>query len=223
MCTGPRSTPSARSIPTCSRKRRPTSDATEGSLPARCSASPYSMCPPPRAPWLWRILIPPRTLRSWHCRAKPERSSRARSIPPSSPTTSRYAQRLQLGKDRIDALMRQYDLTALLFANSGNAVIGAKAGYPAVTVPAEYQPANRRPFNVAFLWQAWREPTVIGYYDYEQATELANRLRRSTPASSIPPPRSAAATLAVPGTAADPVALPLRLRTGSAHLHQHDR
>ena len=50
------------------------------------------------------------------------------------------------------------------------------------TVPAGYAPANRRPFGVSLLGQAWSEPTLIGYaYAYEQAT----RLRR--PPSEINP------------------------------------
>jgi hypothetical protein len=38
----------------------------------------------------------------------------------------------------------------------GQRGIGAKAGYPSITVPAGYQANNRRPFNIAFLGQAWR-------------------------------------------------------------------
>ena len=76
-------------------------------------------------------------------------------------------------KDRIDALMADQNLTALLFANSGSAGIGAKAGYPSVSVPAGYQASNRRPFNIAFLGRAWSEPVLLGYaYDYEQASQL---------------------------------------------------
>jgi amidase len=104
-------------------------------------------------------------------------ASQAVDLGPDSADTVKYkadrAQDLADSKDRIDALMREHDVTALLFPNSGSAVIGAKAGYPSVSVPAGYQAANRRPFNIAFLGQAWSEPTLIGYaYDFEQATEL---------------------------------------------------
>jgi hypothetical protein len=34
--------------------------------------------------------------------------------------------------------------------------IGAKAGYPSITIPAGYHANNLRPFNIAFLGQAWR-------------------------------------------------------------------
>ncbi|MFF3750935.1 amidase family protein [Streptomyces sp. NPDC002018] len=104
-------------------------------------------------------------------------NSQAKDLGPDSEDTAVYranrAQDLADSKDRIDAVMRDNGLTALLFANSGSAGIGAKAGYPSVSVPAGYQAANRRPFSISFLGQAWSEPALVGYaYDYEQATEL---------------------------------------------------
>lgn len=104
-------------------------------------------------------------------------ASQANDITPGSADTVKYladrAQDLLDSKGRIDAVMSANDLTALLFANSGSAGIGAKADYPTVLVPAGYQASNRRPFSIAFLGQAWSEPTLIGYaYAYEQATLL---------------------------------------------------
>lgn len=104
-------------------------------------------------------------------------ASQAIDLSPGSGDTAKYladrAQDLADSRDRIDALMAANDLTALLFANAGSAAIGAKAGYPTITVPAGYQAPNRRPFNIAFLGQAWSEPTLIGYaYAYQQATNL---------------------------------------------------
>jgi amidase len=103
--------------------------------------------------------------------------SQAMDHSPDSADTATYeadrAQDLADSKDRIDTVMKDNSLTALLFANSGSAAIGAKAGYPTISVPAGYQAANRRPFSISFLGQAWSEPTLIGYaYDYEQATKL---------------------------------------------------
>jgi hypothetical protein len=67
---------------------------------------------------------------------------------PGSADTAKHAadraQDLADSKDRIDAVMAANDVTALLFAGSGSAGIGAKAGYPSITVPAGYQAANRR-------------------------------------------------------------------------------
>jgi amidase len=104
-------------------------------------------------------------------------ASQAKDLSPGSADTTKYqadrAQDLADSKGRIDPLMSQYNLTALMFANSGSAGIGAKAGYPSITIPAGYQASNRRPFNVTFLGQAWSEPTLVGYaYAYEQASLL---------------------------------------------------
>jgi amidase len=104
-------------------------------------------------------------------------ASQAKDITPGSADTVKYladrAQDLADSKGRIDALMSASNLTALLFANSGSAGIGAKADYPSISIPAGYQASNRRPFNIALLGQAWSEPTLIGYaYAYEQATLL---------------------------------------------------
>lgn len=104
-------------------------------------------------------------------------ASQAKDLSAGSADTIKYladrAQDLADSKDRIDALMSASNLTALLFANSGSAGIGAKAGYPSISIPAGYQASNRRPFNIAFLGQAWSEPTLIGYgYAYEQASKL---------------------------------------------------
>lgn len=103
--------------------------------------------------------------------------SQALDLSPTSADTARYladrAQDLVDSKDRIDALLADQSLTALLFANSGSAAIGAKAGYPSITVPAGYQAGNRRPFNIDLLGPAWSEPTLISYaFAYEQATKL---------------------------------------------------
>jgi len=104
-------------------------------------------------------------------------ASQAKDITPGSADTVKYladrAQDLADSKGRIDALMSASNLTALLFANSGSAGIGAKADYPSISIPAGYQASNLRPFNIAFLGQAWSEPSLIGYaYAYEQASLL---------------------------------------------------
>jgi amidase len=104
-------------------------------------------------------------------------ASQTKDLSPGSADTVKYqadrANDLTISKGRIDPLMQSNNLTALLFANGGSAGIGAKAGYPSVSVPAGYQAANRRPFNIVFLGQAWTEPLLVGYaYDYEQATKL---------------------------------------------------
>ena len=104
-------------------------------------------------------------------------AAEAVDLSPGSADTAKHAadraQDLADSKDRIDAVMAANDVTALLFAGSGSAGIGAKAGYPSITVPAGYQAANRRPFSLSLLGPAWSEPTLIGYaYAYEQASAL---------------------------------------------------
>ncbi|MDX3094736.1 amidase family protein [Streptomyces sp. ME19-03-3] len=126
-------------------------------------------------------------------------AAQARDLGPDSADTVEYkaarARDLEESRDRIDALMAEHEVTALLFVNSGSSSIGAKAGYPSVTVPAGYLAANRRPFNITFLGRAWSEPLLIGYaHDYEQAT----RLRR--PPSAVNPTLSRRRSPAVPPT-----------------------
>jgi amidase len=104
-------------------------------------------------------------------------ASQAKDLSAGSADTAKYkadrANDLAISKDRIDSVMQTNNLTTLLFANSGSAGIGAKAGYPTISIPAGYQAANRWPFSISFLGQAWSEPTLMGYaYDYEQATKL---------------------------------------------------
>jgi amidase len=95
--------------------------------------------------------------------------------------------------------MQANNLTALMFANSGSAGIGAKAGYPSITIPAGYQAANRRPFNIAFLGKAWSEPTLVGYgYAFEQATKL----RR--PPSQLNPSLFGCAVIGAENSSCDP-------------------
>jgi amidase len=104
-------------------------------------------------------------------------TAQAMDLSPDSADTARYradrAQDLASSRDRVDAAMSEHDVTALLFAGADSAHLGALAGYPSITVPAGYETANRRPFNISLLGRAWTEPTLIGYaYAYEQSTHL---------------------------------------------------
>jgi amidase len=102
-------------------------------------------------------------------------ASQAMDLSPGSADTARYAAHrardLADSRDRLDEVMARHDVGALLFAGSGGSSIGAKAGYPSVSVPAGYRAANRRPFAVCFLGTAWAEPALVGYaHAYEQAS-----------------------------------------------------
>ncbi|HEX3814135.1 MAG TPA: amidase family protein [Mycobacteriales bacterium] len=113
-------------------------------------------------------------------------ASEAKDLGPDSADSAGYAADraadLAASKVRIDEALRANNLTAMLFANANGAAIGAKPGYPSVSVPAGYEAANRGPFSIMFLGQAFSEPTLVGYaFDYEQAS----RARR--PPSTINP------------------------------------
>ena len=70
----------------------------------------------------------------------------------------------------IDYTMNLYKLDALLFPNTRNASISAKAGYPSITVPAGYTKEGK-PVAVTFAGMAYSEPTLIKVaYSFEQAT-----------------------------------------------------
>jgi amidase len=70
----------------------------------------------------------------------------------------------------IDPTMKNYKLDALIFPNTRNAAISAKAGYPSITVPAGYTKEGK-PVAVTFAGMAYSEPTLIKVaYSFEQAT-----------------------------------------------------
>jgi amidase len=95
------------------------------------------------------------------------------------------ARDLELSKDEIDRAMADNKLDALLFGANFGAAVGAKAGYPSITVPGGYYSTDilpQVPFGVTFLGQAWSEPRLIALaYAYEQATQLR------TPPPETPP------------------------------------
>lgn len=104
-------------------------------------------------------------------------AAQAMDLSPGSADTVRHdadrARDLADSRDRLDGVMAEHDVSALLFAGVGSASIGAKAGYPSVSVPAGYRAANRRPFAIALLGTAWSEPALIGYaHAFEQAADV---------------------------------------------------
>jgi amidase len=96
----------------------------------------------------------------------------------------------------IDAVMKKYQLDALLFPGPGSAAIAAKPGYPTVIVPFGLVPnappppapqfpegfaAKPTPFGVGFTGLACSEPRLIELaYAFEQAT------KRRVPPPSAP-------------------------------------
>ncbi|MEK6321917.1 MAG: amidase family protein [Acidobacteriota bacterium] len=96
----------------------------------------------------------------------------------------------------VDAVMKKYQLDALLFPGSSSASIAAKPGYPTVIVPFGLVPnaptpptppfpegfaPKPSPFGVGFTGMACSEPRLIELaYAFEQAT------KRRVPPSSAP-------------------------------------
>lgn len=73
-------------------------------------------------------------------------------------------------EEGIDALLTVNRLDALLFVGSEGSSLGAKSGYPSLTVPAGYLPSGE-PLGITFTGTAYSEPTLIRLgYAYEQAT-----------------------------------------------------
>ncbi|AEB11001.1 amidase [Marinithermus hydrothermalis] len=86
--------------------------------------------------------------------------------------TYRYhrAKDLEVCKGGLDATFAQHRLDALVFPMNWGASVGAKAGYPSLTVPAGYTPAGQ-PVGLTFLGPAWSEATLIRLaYAFEQGT-----------------------------------------------------
>ncbi|WP_226037260.1 amidase family protein [Aquibacillus saliphilus] len=79
---------------------------------------------------------------------------------------------LKLSKEKgIDAVIKEHQLDALLFANNYGADIAAKAGYPSITVPAGYT-TGERPIGITLTGTAYNEAKLIELaYGYEQATK----------------------------------------------------
>ncbi len=94
-----------------------------------------------------------------------------------SGTRSKYyqhsrAEDIRLAKlEGIDAVMGQHKLDAIFMPMYWGAQIGAKAGYPTITVPAGYD-ANGQPVGISLLGSAYSEGKLIQYgYAFEQATQ----------------------------------------------------
>ena len=82
------------------------------------------------------------------------------------------AEDLRLARSEgIDAIVTTHRLDALAFIGSNGAAVGAKAGYPSITVPAG-QAASGEPVGLTLLGPAWSEPLLIRFaHAYEQATQ----------------------------------------------------
>lgn len=74
-------------------------------------------------------------------------------------------------RERIDSLLKQHNLDALLFPQIVNYPVSAEAGYPSVTVPVGYTDEGK-PVGVTFTAGAYSEPVLIRLaYAFEQLTK----------------------------------------------------
>ena len=75
-------------------------------------------------------------------------------------------------QEGIDATMDAEQLDALLFPSWRSSYLTARAGYPAIQVPAGYT-GEGHPFSITFAGRAWSEPVLIRLaYSFEQASRL---------------------------------------------------
>ncbi|MGK8511065.1 alpha/beta fold hydrolase [Nocardia asiatica] len=128
-------------------------------------------------------------------------AAQAMDLGANSIDTANYQADLRLdiaeSKTRIDAVMAEHNLTALVSVYDYGTIMGDKAGYPAILVPAGRTPANPdhpagEHVNVSFRAAAWSEPTLIGYaYAFEQAhavqrprPQFADQLHRQATAEN---------------------------------------
>jgi amidase len=103
-------------------------------------------------------------------------------------TVDRYRQAraddLRYSRGQLDALLAGRSLDALLFAAEGSSDLGARAGYPSISVPAGYTTDARRPFGITLLGRAYSEPDIIGFgYAFEQAAGARRPPSSVNPAS----------------------------------------
>lgn len=82
----------------------------------------------------------------------------------------------------IDAVLAAYDVAALLVPGATACGVGARAGYPSVTVPAGVREHGRRPFGVTFMGGAWSEATLLSIASgYEQLSRARVRVSQANP------------------------------------------
>ncbi|MXG88007.1 amidase family protein [Nocardioides flavescens] len=75
-------------------------------------------------------------------------------------------------RNGIDTVLTTNNVSAIV-SSAQTTGIGARAGYPSLTLPAGYNPANRRPVAITFLGTAYTEASLISYAsDYEAAAAV---------------------------------------------------
>ena len=89
---------------------------------------------------------------------------------------------LAYSRERLDAAFSGQGLDAVVFPAEWSSDLGARSGYPSVSVPAGYDTRGRRPVGVTFLGPARSERHLLGLAAGFEAATAARR-----PASAINP------------------------------------
>jgi Asp-tRNA(Asn)/Glu-tRNA(Gln) amidotransferase A subunit family amidase len=105
-------------------------------------------------------------------------------------TAAQYRSDLETGRAAarawIDALLTNggEPVDAILSPTANTAEVGARAGYPQITVPAGYDPIRRRPANVAFTGTAGDDTELIAFaHAYERAAKVRRTPSEVNPAT----------------------------------------
>ncbi len=94
----------------------------------------------------------------------------------------RARDRAVAGAHGIDAVLAAYDVGALLVPGASGCGVGARAGYPSVTVPAGVRPHGRHPFGITFMGAAWSEGRLLSMaYAFERAAAPRTTVSQANP------------------------------------------
>ncbi|MHC8515669.1 amidase family protein [Sporosarcina sp. ITBMC105] len=79
------------------------------------------------------------------------------------------------GEVALNRAFKEQRIDALVFPQDHGCSFSAAAGYPAITVPADFT-IDGEPFGITFCGKAFSEPALIGYaYAFEQATRARRK------------------------------------------------
>lgn len=81
-------------------------------------------------------------------------------------------QGLQESRAAVDDVLEEEDLEAIV-SDGATIAVGARAGYPSVSVPSGYHEPGGRPAALVFLGAEWSDAELLSYsHAYEQAADL---------------------------------------------------
>ncbi|CAF0949914.1 unnamed protein product [Rotaria sp. Silwood1] len=84
------------------------------------------------------------------------------------------------GELGIDKTLKQYDLDALIVADTLYALVmmASAAGYPLISVPMGYKQLNGQPFGLIIAGTSWSEPMLLRIaHGFEQVSRVRDQRR----------------------------------------------